>query len=296
MENENINEVTPEIDAWDSDWSDIDLSDVNDSEGGAVKEPADKPAESAEAEQPDEARTETPAQSEADQSFTVKVLGEERTVSREEAPTYIQKGMDYDRVKDKLAQASTELEQLRAAAPANAKNARYAEFLETLATQAGLQPDAFIAQVRAQNLAKSENIPLAEATARIKLQDREQELQRREQALQQPDPQKQREREFVEFFKANPDVKAADIPNEVYEKMRQGQTLQAAFAEHRSETSAREMQGELDRLRQENEQFRKDIEALQQSKKNAARSAGSAESRGKDSKMDDFDAAWYDGT
>ena len=56
-------------------------------------------------EQTQQATEQSTQQSEPKQSFKVKYLHEEKEVPYEEAPTYIQKGMDYDRVRSKYEES-----------------------------------------------------------------------------------------------------------------------------------------------------------------------------------------------
>ena len=54
-----------------------------------------------------------PAANPAPESFTLRHLGETKNVGREEVIALAQKGMDYDRIRSKLGDASRELEALR---------------------------------------------------------------------------------------------------------------------------------------------------------------------------------------
>ena len=54
-----------------------------------------------------------PAANTAPESFTLRHLGETKNVGREEVIALAQKGMDYDRIRSKLGDASRELEALR---------------------------------------------------------------------------------------------------------------------------------------------------------------------------------------
>ena len=54
-----------------------------------------------------------PAANPAPESFTLRHLGETKNVGREEVTALAQKGMDYDRIRSKLGDASRELEALR---------------------------------------------------------------------------------------------------------------------------------------------------------------------------------------
>ena len=280
---------------YEDDWSDIDFSDIASDDTEAVEATADT-SEETEAdhspEQTEEAKpeaesTETTENAEADQSFEYKYMGEVKHCNREEAITLIQKGADYDRVKEKLAdyeQVKTQLEEARTAAQ---ENTQAAEFVKALAADSGMTVSELMETVDASRIAKRDGVSLDEAKTRLRLEKREAAVAAKEKALEEKAkpqqetaaPNEARRKEFADFFKAYPDVKATDIPTEVFKAAaQQGIPLVAAYAKH------------------EIAQAKAALEAEKQNLKNKERSAGSASTSGKAKSMDALDAAWYDGT
>ena len=99
------------------DWDDIsfdDLTDDADEEDGAAAEApeADQPTEEqAETEgEPETEGTEQDEAKDADQLFELKHLDEVRSVDREEVIVLAQKGMDYDRIREKYDAAKPTIE------------------------------------------------------------------------------------------------------------------------------------------------------------------------------------------
>lgn len=286
-------ENTVSTEAVADDWDDIDLSDVADTDTDAGEEetpaaeeaPAADTAESAEADpaqaqeaaEPEGTQTEAVETAGADQSFTLKYMGEERSFNREDTIALAQKGMDYDRIRGKLTEQTALAEE----------GAKAIELVKLLAADTGLDPEAFAESARANSLSKREGISIDEAKGRLRLERREAELSAREKALEdkakaeppQPDEKEQRQKDFIAFFKARPDVKAEDIPKEVFQRVRDEKLpLLAAYTMY------------------ENTKLRAELETARQMKRNAERSVGSGSTSGKRTPADEFDAAWYDGT
>lgn len=276
------------------DWDDIDFSDVADNAADdweditSAEEQTGQPdteaqpdadhSEQAETEEkPTEPQTETEEKAEADHSFKLKYMDEEKEVSREEIIPLAQKGMDYDRIRGKLDE-----ERQRANA-----NAEAAEFIATLAKEAGMSSADFMQQALAGNLAKRENISVEEARRRLDLDRREKALAAKEKAAEAKatetkaqDARREKVRaEVAEFAKAYPNVDVRSIPNEVYQQASKlGLGLTAAYAMYEAQRA------------------KAALEAEKQNAKNKERSVGSSSTSGKRTPADEFDAAWYDGT
>lgn len=87
------------------------------------------------------------------------------------------------------------------------------------------------------------------------------------------------EGEVRRFVRAFPEVRGEDIPREVWERVREGESLTEAF-----------LGWETRRLREENERLRR---AGDQRERNAARSAGSQMGQGAGgTRLDAFDDGW----
>lgn len=267
-------------------WDDIDLSDVSDStddwdedgeateaegETDTSEEDAADHSDEAEAEaEPVESQPETVEKEEADHSFTLKYMGEEKQFSREETIALAQKGMDYERIRGKLNEAS-----------------EMVDFVNTISKEMNLSPQQFMTEALAGHISKRENISLEEAKRRIELDRREKAISDKEAAVQEAankenqEANQRRERiktELAEFARAYPGVKPESLPKEVFTIAAKTQVgLAAAYAMHLAEEAKA---------------------ALETEKKNAenrAKSVGSSASSGK-RKSDAFDDAWYDGT
>ena len=233
-----------------------------------AKEPQDKAAE-----------TETePEKAEAvTDQFELKHLDETKTVSRDEVITLAQKGMDYDRIR-------TKYDELKAGE--SQRNAHEA-FLKELAESAGQSVDDMIDAARARilaNKAKAEGKTLTEedALAQIK-QEREKQAQE-EKPEQQKEPsaeenkEAERQQSFLRFSKEFPEVKAEEIPAEVWKDFAEGK-------------------GDLADLyaRQENKRLKAELAVMKQNEENRKKSTGSRSTAGS-AKKSAFDDAWYDGT
>lgn len=267
--------------AIDADWGDVDFNDNTDegetdfdSDNGDEAE-ADQQSDVAEENHSEEEPTETPA--EADQPFTVNYLGETKTVSRDEATTFIQKGMDYDRIKEKWEQAKSE----------KPKSEFYESFIKDLAESSGLSVEGFLDSVKARMLiasATKDGKEMSETEAMDKARiAREKALTpvAEETPTEQPAEARQQENRqasFLRFAQEYPDVKPSDIPKTVWEDYAGGK-------------------GDLADLyaRYENKQLKQELEAMKQNEKNRARSTGSRQTAGANGK-DKFDELWYDGT
>ena len=275
----------------DSDWDDIDLSDLTEtaeSEADAEAAGTDQTPEAEAAEPAEEqAGEETAAGADqspeagADQSFTLKHLDETRTVGRDEVIALAQKGMDYDRIRARLdAQSDYEAIKSQLAAQQEAF-----DFLNELAKKNNMSVEDFIDAATATTRAKPDRSDYDAQLRQVKLERRERALDRREakagQAEQQAEAQSQqaaRVQADVQRFKAAfPDVKPEDIPQDVWAEVEQGKSLTEVWSMR-----------EAARLRAE-------LEAARKTNDNAQRSAGSRQTAGAADAQDDFDRLWYDG-
>lgn len=213
---------------------------------------ADQPEEEtdAEAEQPD---VEEQPVEDADQWLELKHLDEVRKVSKAEAKELAQKGMDYDRIRGKLSDAEANVAKLQ----------KYEAFLNEMKGDFE-SIDDLIADSRARVLADKENISYEEAVGRVRNNIEREQIQK--QAQQQLSPEAIREtmrkESLQQFLQAYPDVKAKDIPQEVWNDMNITNNLVASYAKY-----------EAKKLAKENE-------TLKRNEKNKARSVGSMKSFG----------------
>lgn len=238
----------------------------------------DTPAEEQEAQQTEE-QTEEAKEEVADQRFVLKHLDEVREVSREEVIALAQKGMDYDRKTQKLSDTIAE----------------YEAFLDEIAAPAGLNRNQLMDSIRARALVASEKeagreISETEALFRVQ-QSRADKKRIAEEEAQAATQREQAEAErrqsemLQRFATTYPEVKASDIPAEVWAETRATGDLVSAWAKH-----------ENAQLKREKAELERRISTMENNAKNAQRSTGSQKSAGNSSEDSDFDAAWYDGT
>lgn len=256
----------------DDDWGNIDFSDVAEETAPAEETAAE---EAPEADQPTEQQAEepaaeqTPAQAqtaEADQSFTLKHLDEVRTVGRDEVIALAQKGMDYDRIRQRADE-----------------DAEVVQFLKELAEKNGMSVNDFIDRATAAARAQQNGGDIEAVLQQVKLERRERELQKREERLNESAQQQtrqsqadaQRAADIQRFRAAFPDVAPDSIPNEVWQDVAKGSTLTEAYS------------------RWDNKRLREELEVARKNKTNAERSTGSRQSAGAADKQDEFDKLWY---
>ena len=243
-----------EFDAmWDSD----------DDDGGFVEqdvaEEADQPEAQPETEEPTEPAEPEAKAEDADQYLELKHLDEVKKVSKEEAKVLAQKGMDYDRIRQRADADS-------------AKVKMYEDFFNEIKGDFATIPDMMIdtlARVRSEKQGKTYEEVKAELTAK-------QQEQQKPQAPSREEVVEQMRRESLStFLKEYPDVKPDSIPKEVWDDMKVTNNLVASYAKY-----------EAKKLAEENK-------VLKQNATNKARSTGSMKSSGK-SQRDEFDTMWYD--
>ena len=243
-------------------WDDIDLSDLTPTESEA-----DQPNEE-EGEAPEETKgPETPAEEEPapqEELFELKNMNEVRKVTRAEITELAQKGLNWEHVKSERDTAS-------------AKANRYEAFLKALSD--GKDIEEFMDSVSARQLAQKEGIDESVALQKVQLQ-REREAFEAEKKAREPreNPEETaRKKMFQTFRETYQGVKADDIPNEVWAEVNKGADLTLAYTMN------------------QNKQLQAKVKALENNEKNSGRSTGSMKTAGQ-SKKDEFDALWNDGT
>lgn len=278
-------------------WDDIDFSDIvsdgEETETGATAEAngdgeaadggeADQPTHD-EAEQADGAETaEDVKPDESNQTFTLNYLGAEKVVSKDEAVTLAQKGMDYDRIRQKHEDTLSEL--------TTAKDKL--SFFEQIAGSRGKTLDQFIDEVAAEQLAAREGIDPAVALGRVQIERERKQLEAEKAKLakgadEQALAEKKRQDDITAFQNEYPDVfanLATDknaIPAAVWEDVNKGETLVAAYAKY----ERAQLKAELERAKAEAEQ-------IKQKQINKSRSTGSQSTKGAGSERDLIDMLW----
>lgn len=233
-----------------------------------TQEPQDKAAETEV--EPEKAKAET-------DQFELKHLDETRTVSRDEVITLAQKGLDYDRIRTKYDEMK---------AGETQRNA-HESFLKELAESAGQSVEDMIDSARARmlvNKAATEGKTLSEDDALTQVKQArtaEEQTETAEKPTEKPteaDKETERQQSFLRFSREFPEVKAEDIPGEVWKDFAEGKgDLADLFA------------------RQENKRLKAELAAMKQNEENRKKSTGSRATAGS-AKRSAFDDAWYDGT
>jgi len=165
-------------------------------------------------------------------TWTLRHMGENRTVEEAEMITYAQKGLDYDRIREKYDESKPVM-----------------ELMGTFAKEAGMSLRDYVGYIRTQ-AKKASGMNEHEARRAVELEDREaavkagedQEAQRRaaldREAAAKQAAEERRRADIAEFQRAFPDAaKAAAkdpkaIPQEVWEAVRGGSSLVAAYARY----------------------------------------------------------------
>lgn len=302
MDNENtmlteqaVNFETSDIpdSAYDAGWDDDDWTDgeeavtaAEESEGteaDADQQEADETEGEESNGESEEGKSEgNEGDSDQSTSFTLRHLGEERTVDREEVISLAQKGMDYDRIREKWDGVKDDVQRLR----------MYEGFLKELADARGDgNIEALIDETRTRSLiaqakAKGEDLDASVAAA--------QAVRKRLQGMGQQDPaaaQQNEEalmakrREAVDLFRSTyKDVKAEDIPKEVWDEADKTLDLIGPYQRYLNQ-----------KLEADNKRLKEELEQAKQQQKNKERSMGSSRSVGKAATKDPGDEGWDEG-
>ena len=205
------------------------------------------------------------APADAPKTWSLRHMGEVKQVGEADMVTLAQKGMDYDRIREKYDESKPVM-----------------ELFGAFAKQAGMSIPDYLNHIRVQ-AKQSQGMSEAEARRSIDLEDREaavsakeaEETQRRQAAYQAQqvlsDADARRRADIAEFQKTFPDA-AKDpksIPAEVWAGVRNGSTLVASYAKFavaqaKAEAKAAEQKAET----------------TSQNQRNAGRSTGSMKSAG----------------
>lgn len=151
-----------------------------------------------------------------DNYFTVKYNKEERQVSYDEAPDYIQKGMNYDKVQQRASEYENRMKELAELSGFQSTDELFNAIEEQKKAaerqryeQAGIDPDTFNSLL--------ENHPDVQFAREMK-------------AKQEQDAKLQQE--WTELSQEFPDLDPKDIPQEVWALNEQGKPLLDAYLRH----------------------------------------------------------------
>lgn len=266
------NETAPDEDDFDlsDDTSDAesDTEDAAESEDTSSEEntSTEKPAES-EAPKEEDEQTETEEQQEekGHQLYTLKTPKGEKQCSLDEVLVYANKGMDYDGMRQ-------DRDRLR-------------DFLKEMAAPLNLSVEELIDNTRARMLIqqkKEAGEELSEMEALTIIQRNRAEKQAEAQATDEKAASEAAKAQMIRaFVNEFPDVKATDIPADVWAECNRTGDLAGAYRKYADGLK----DSEIKRLTKENE-------TLKQNQKNKDRSTGPRRSAGAATPKDPFDEAW----
>lgn len=216
----------------------------------------------------------------SEQKFTIKVNKETREVSYEDAPAWIQKGMDYDRVKGQL-ETSRQNEQ---ALQAQLDEQREAMDILNMISEQTKTPMVELLEQLHINAVKKEGQSEAEVRAQIRADKLERQLKaKNEQQTKQQEAEDENanrvQRDIAEFRQQFPDVKLdEDLMAKLRPDIQAGMSLTSAYLK---QENARK-DAELAALRQKQA-------ADAQNKKNRSKAPGSQRDSGGQRTRDAFD-------
>lgn len=257
-------------------WDDItfdDLADQPEEDVPEAAEEAEAEVEQTEEQQP-EAEEPTEEENQTDQ-FELKHLDEVRSVGRDEVIALAQKGMDYDRVRQKYDAAKPAVEWYE-------KNSDTVKWLEEMAAEQNMSLAEMVDETRAEIMARKTNQSVAVCRGIVANERKALELEARQKAMEATDKNSRVDTEVKEFLQEYPGVGPDSIPQEVWDAVNKGQTLINAYRAYENK-----------QLKAELEKEKAEAKRRTQEEKNKARSTGSQSSAGKRD-MDAFDAIWYD--
>lgn len=217
----------------------------------------------------EEEKAETP-----DQKFKLKHFDEVREVDRDEVVELAQKGMDYDRIRG-------ERDTLKKNA---AKFEEYENFLKRVAGDQSIEDliDSTLAKLDVADAAKKgEDLDEVEVYRKIRMDRVNRETKNPPPAEEQQKTEQDAEKEKLSksiqrFLKEYPDVKATDVPQEVWKDYHNGRAdLLECYELY------------------QNKKLREELKTLKQNQKNKERSTGSKKSAGKKS-ADPWFEGWPD--
>lgn len=267
----------------------VDLSDlVSEDDGNQTEEETSEEAAEAneEEQEPSEEPEEPAGQPEAEPTkeqkeeelFDLKFNKEIRKVNRQEVTELAQKGLNHDRIleqRDHLQQENAELLKFKQ------DNEAIIGLLDAAAQKSGTDRNTFLQSVR-ENAYVSQGLSRDAAHERVLREDAEQRLSRTEKADAEKQQAQQgqelaRQQDIERFLKLYKDVDPNTIPKEVWDDVRNGETLVSAYGRYENR-----------QLAESNRKLQESINALKQNEKNKQKSIGSAKTEGKETVKDPF--------
>lgn len=272
------------LEGWGDEAETGTVADQHETEGAETEQTAEQsePAEEAEqsaegdgettrapaAEQEGASQAQQAEQADVPKTWTLRHLDDQRVVGEQEMVALAQKGLDYDRIREKYDEAKPVM-----------------ELFGRFARQNNMTIQDYTAHLRTQAM-KASGMSEAEAKRAVELEDREAAVAAKEAAeaekqaasQRKADADARRNADIKEFQMAFPEA-AKDpksIPQEVWADVRKGMSLVTAYSKY-----------QVAQANAKAEEAQRTAAAAQQNRKNAERSAGSMKSAGADSKSKD---------
>lgn len=249
-----------------------------------TEEPEEEVSEETEesAEESNEELAEEPEAAEVpekpEELFDLKFNKEIRQVNRQQVTELAQKGLNHDRIleqRDHLQQENAELLRFKQ------ENEALIDLLDAAAKSAGTDRNTFLQSVR-ENAYVSKGMNRDAARERVLREDAEQRLSKTERLEAQEkkseeDRQAAQKQDIERFLKTYKDVDPNTIPKEVWDEVRNGETLVTAYGRYENR-----------KLAEDNKKLQESINAMKQNEKNRKKSIGSVRTEGKESAKDPF--------
>ena len=278
------NLVMTETEVEDS-WDDIDLSDLAD-EGTAAEEDTAEEVEESESTEETEASQQTETEVRSEDSFTLKYMGEEKSVTREEIVPLAEKGMNYDKVKGQLEAARNDLREFEQVKADLSKRNEQLQYLEELAKEQNMSLDELIENTQVQVMHRKTGKDMEVCRGIVANERRARELQAQQATVTATkDQNAKRDADIAEFMKAYPELASdpKNVPQGVWDAVNKGESLLNAYRAY-----------EVKALRAELEQQKAAAAEEKRKQENKSRSTGSQKTKGTKT-ADPFDALWYNG-
>lgn len=267
-------------------------SDDEDEAEEAEEEEEESDEEESEEESADEAEEEEekPADTDAGQTFTLKVNKEERQVTLEEMTALAQKGADYDRVKEQYTKGQQTIQDLQTQLNSFSTRKGALDVLEIVAEKTGTTLEE-MAEMLYVSVRKSAGASEEVAREELKSAKLERELngmkaQQTKTQQQKDDAEARAQREIDAFRKEYPDVQLTEeLVSKLNGDLQKGMSLSAAYRNLEKAQDAAKIQ-----------ELQQQLAAKKQNDKNKKRSPGSQkDSGGRRTRSDyeDFERALF---
>lgn len=219
-------------------------------------------------------------QTETPEGFDLTVDGQSLHVDRAEVIRLAQDGAGAERQLSALNQEITDLGGMETVRDVMG-------MMLELARDSGQTVEQFSDSTRAAMIARRDKINMDLAMERAKAERLQRAADTRSQQEAQRKAQEQaRNQDFMAFMKAYPEIKAQDIPREVWDAVRSGESLVTAYSRY----EAKGLRAEVDKFRAQAEAQAK---AAKQNNENRQKAAPGAQSAGNAAaSRDAFDEGW----